>query len=282
MTEVNNEEIKFDIKNRKFYLKKSDFQDKKELFLFDYFTDNPSNKSFKTEAKQVSINLLDQEEGTKGTITQKDINIFLDDKKIKKKGITQQDIVSFIDKLYKFNPTPDEKVLNQVVEYKDETGKTIMTPELKEVFGFKYQEVSNKITDNNGNVKKGMEIFDLNNDGEIDAVEKEYQSKNNINVFSNIHDLNTYLNNLNNNSVNSENSDYIITNEEKQKAYDRTKAELLAKNLEKLENVVLKDENGNNIVTPEIKTLFENNEQLNLKISLIIMEMIKKVLKFLI
>ena len=77
MTEVNNEEIKFDIKNRKFYLKKSDFQDKKELFLFDYFTDNPSNKSFKTEAKQVSINLLDQEEGTKGTITQKDINIFL-------------------------------------------------------------------------------------------------------------------------------------------------------------------------------------------------------------
>ncbi len=265
MTEVNNEEIKFDIKNRKFYLKKSDFQDKKELFLFDYFTDNPSNKFFKTEAKQVSINLLDQEEGTKGTITQKDINIFLDDKKIKKKGITQQDIVSFIDKLYKFNPTPDEKVLNQVVEYKDETGKTIMTPELKEVFGFEYQEVSNKITDNNGNVKKGMEIFDLNNDGEIDAVEKEYQSKNNINVFSNIHDLNTYLNNLNNNSVNSENSDYIITNEEKQKAYDRTKAELLAKNLEKLENVVLKDENGNNIVTPEIKTLFENNEQIEFK-----------------
>ena len=154
MTEVNNEDIKFDIKNRKFYLKKSDFQDKKELFLFDYFTDNHSNKFFKTEAKQVSINLLDQEEGTKGTITQKDINIFLDDKKIKKKGITQQDIVSFIDKLYKLNPTSDEKVLNQVVEYKDETGKTIMTPELKEVFGFEYQKVSNKITDNNRNVKK--------------------------------------------------------------------------------------------------------------------------------
>ena len=35
MTEVNNEEIKFDIKNRKFYLKKSDFQDKKELFLLN-------------------------------------------------------------------------------------------------------------------------------------------------------------------------------------------------------------------------------------------------------
>lgn len=261
MTEVNNEDIKFDIRNRKFYLKKSDFQDKKELFLFDYLTDNSFNKFFKSESKQVSINLLDQEEGTKGTITQNDINIFLDDKKVKKKGITRQDLVSFIDKLYKLN----DKVLNQVSEYKDETGKTIMTPELKEVFGFEYQQVSNKITDNNGNVKTGMEIFDLNNDGEIDAVEKEYQSKNNINVFSNIYELNTYLNNLNNNSVKSENTDYIITNEEKQKAYDRTKAELSAKNHEKLENSDIKDEKGNNITTPEIKILFKNNDQIEFK-----------------
>lgn len=259
MAEVNNDEIKFNIEFRKFYLKKSDFKDKKELFLFDFLTEKYYRDSGKSE---VNINLLDQEAGTKGTITQKDINIFLDDKKVKKKGITQQDLLSFIDKMYKLNPTPNEKILNRVSEYKDETGKTIMTPELKEVFGFEAHNVTNKIADADGNVKKGMEIFDLNGDGKIDSVEKEYQVKNGIAGYSRINELNRYFNSINESSADSEKPDNIITNEEKQRAYDKTKAELSVKNHEKLENSVIKDENGNNIITPEIKTLFKNKDQI--------------------
>ena len=41
MSEVNKEEINFDIKNRNFSLKKSDFKEnKKEQFLFDYLSNN--------------------------------------------------------------------------------------------------------------------------------------------------------------------------------------------------------------------------------------------------
>lgn len=42
MSEINNpKDIKFNIKDRNFSLKKNDFKnDSKELFLFDYLTDN--------------------------------------------------------------------------------------------------------------------------------------------------------------------------------------------------------------------------------------------------
>ena len=265
MTEINNEEVKFNIQNRDFSLKKSDFKDKKELFLFDYLTNNAYNKYIKSNSKQVSINLLDQEEGTKGTITQKDINIFLENKKVKKKGITQKDLVNFINKMFKLNPTSDEKILNQLSEYKDETGKAIMTPELKKTFGFESNDIHEKITDVNGNVKEGMEIFDLNNDGKIDSIETEYQSKSGICDFSTIHELNNYMNNLNKDSSNSEKLDKIISKNDKQKVYDKTKSELTVINQEKLENSDLKDENGNNIVTAEIKALFKNNGQIAFK-----------------
>ena len=87
MSEINNpKDIKFNIKDRNFSLKKNDFKnDSKELFLFDYLTDNKKNKFFKSDDKAVSIHMLDQDEGTKGTITSKDIQIFLQDKKVQKK-----------------------------------------------------------------------------------------------------------------------------------------------------------------------------------------------------
>ena len=263
MSEINNEEIKFNIKNRNFSIKKSDFkEDKKEQFLFDYLTNNAYNKFEKSDSKRVSINMLDQEQGSRGTITQNDINIFLQDKKVKKKEITQQDLVKFIDKMFKLNPTADEKVLNRASSYKDETGKTILTPELKEVFGFEYSDVSKKIADVDGNVKKGMEIFDLNEDGKIDTVEKEYQSKSGVGVSSKISNLDKYLNKL---DKDSEKTDGVISKEDKQKAYDKTKAELLTANREKLEKSDLKDENGNNIISDEIKTQFKNSENIAFK-----------------
>lgn len=263
MSEINNEEIKFNIKNRNFSLKKADFKEnKKEQFLFDYLTNNASNKFEKSDSKIVSINMLDKEDGTKGTITQKDINIFLEDEKVKKKKITQQDLVKFIDKMFKLNPTANEKALNHVLKYKDEAGKTIMTPELKEVFGFERSDVSKKIADVDGNVQKGMEIFDLNDDGKIDAVEKEYQSKSGVGVSSKINHLDKYLNQL---DKDSETADEVISKEDKQKVYDKTKVELLTANREKLEKLELKDENGNNIISDEIKTQFKNSEKIAFK-----------------
>ena len=263
MSEINNEEIKFNIKNRNFTLKKSDFKDdKKEKFLFDYLTNNAYNKFEKSDSKRVSINMLDKEQGTRGTITQNDINIFLQDEKVKKKEITQQDLVKFIDKMFKLNPTADEKVLNHALNYKDETGKTIMTPELKEVFGFERSDVSKKIADVDGKVKKGMEIFDLNNDGKIDTVEKEYQSKSGVGVSSKINHLDKYLNQI---DKDSETADGVISKEDKQRAYDKTKSELLTANREKLEKSEIKDEKGNNVISDEIKTQFKNNEKIAFK-----------------
>ena len=48
MSEINNpKDIKFNIKDRNFSLKKNDFKnDSKELFLFDYLTDNKKKTSF--------------------------------------------------------------------------------------------------------------------------------------------------------------------------------------------------------------------------------------------
>ena len=266
MSEVNKEEINFDIKNRNFSLKKSDFKEnKKEQFLFDYLTKNNYNKLSKSDSKYVAINMLDKEEGTKGTITQQDINIFLEDEKVKKKDITQKDLINFINKMYKLNPTADEKILNQVSQYKDETGKPIMTPELKEIFGFEHSDISKKIADPNGNVQKGMEIFDLNNDGKIDYVEKDYQTKNGIGNYSKITNLYKYLEQLDKNSTSSGEADSIITKEDKQKAYDKAKNELDVANHEKMENSSLKDENGNNIVTKEIKAQFNTNNKIAFK-----------------
>lgn len=266
MSEVNKEEINFDIKNRNFSLKKSDFKEnKKEQFLFDYLTNNSYNKLSKSDSKYVAINMLDKEEGTKGTITQQDINIFLEDEKVKKKNITQQDLLNFINKMYKLNPTADEKILDQVLQYKDETGKPIMTPELKEIFGFEYSDISKKIADKNGNVQNGMEIFDLNDDGKIDYVEKDYQTKNGIGNYSKITNFYNYLEQLDKNSSSSIEVDSIITKEDKQKAYDKAKNELDVANQEKLENSRLKDENGNNIVTKEIKTQFNTNDKIAFK-----------------
>ena len=64
MSEINNDDINFNIKNRQFSIKKSDFKEnKKEIFLFDFFTKNSQNKMVKSDNKRVSIQKLDMEAG---------------------------------------------------------------------------------------------------------------------------------------------------------------------------------------------------------------------------
>lgn len=262
MSEINNDEIKFDIKNRNFSIKKSDFkEDKKEQFLFDYLTNNAYNKLYKSDSKLVSIKMLDKEDGTTGTITQNDINIFLEDEKVKKKNITQQDLVKFIDKMFKLNPTELEQAQNKLSsKYKNENGETIMTPELKELFGFEYKDVSKGISDADGNVKKGMEIFDLNGDGKIDSVEKYYQGKSNVGGYSKMKNLGEYLNKVDEDSSQDGNPDGVISKEDKQVVYNKAKAELVKNNQNKLATIEIKDEKGNNVVTEEVKDLFTGDK----------------------
>ena len=267
MSEINNEEIKFNIKNRKFSIKKADFKEnKKEQFLFDYLTNNSSNKTTKSDDKIVSINMLDKEEGSQGTITQSDINIFLQDEKVKKKDITQQDLVKFIDKMFKLNPTELEKAQNNLnSKYKNEAGKTIMTPEIKETFGLEYQDISKEIADNDGKIKKGMEIFDLNEDGKIDEVEKTYQEKAGVGKFSKIDDFEKYLQNLDKDSSKDGNPTGIINKEGKHIVYEKTKAEITKQKIEELEKLDIKDENNNNVITDEVKNLFKTNARVEFK-----------------
>lgn len=266
MSEINNEEIKYNIKNRNFSIKKTDFkEDKKEKFLFDYLTNNGYNKFEKSDLKRVSINMLDKEQGTRGTITQNDINIFLQDEKVKKKEITQEDLVKFINKMFKLNPTEFEKLQNRVSNYKNEAGETIMTPEIKEVFGLEYKDISKEIADADGNIKKGMEIFDLNSDGKLDNVEKEYKSNNGIYKRSKLKNLEKYLYSIDKDTSKDGKTDGIISKEDKQKVYDKTKSELLTANREKLEKSEIKDEKGNNVISDEIKNQFKNNEEIAFK-----------------
>lgn len=254
MSEINNpKDIKFNIKDRNFSLKKNDFKnDSKELFLFDYLTDNKKNKFFKSDDKAVSIHMLDQDEGTKGTITSKDIQIFLQDKKVQKKGITENDMVKFLNKMMKLNPTQEEKTQNELSQkYKYDNGNTVMTDEMKEMFGLERKQTI--YTDTNGQVKKGLEIFDLNNDGKIDDVEEAFIKSNNVSGYSNINDLKQYLKALDN--VNKE--DGIITQEDKLKAYKNQTDKIAKEKQDTLNNFAIRDEKGEEVITKEVKELFK-------------------------
>lgn len=254
MSEINNpKDIKFNIKDRNFSLKKNDFKnDSKELFLFDYLTDNKKNKFFKSDDKVVSIHMLDQDEGTKGTITSKDIQIFLQDKKVQKKGITENDMVKFLNKMMKLNPTQEEKTQNELSQkYKYDNGNTVMTDEIKEMFGLERKQTI--YTDTNGQVKKGLEIFDLNNDGKIDDVEEAFIKSNNVSGYSNINDLKQYIKALDN--VNKE--DGIITQEDKLKAYKNQTDKIAKEKQDTLNNFAIRDEKGEEVITKEVKELFK-------------------------
>lgn len=262
MSDFNTEDIKFNIKNRNFSLKKSDFEeDKKEQFLFEYFTKNNKFKLGKNDPKPVSLGMLDQEQGTEGTITQNDINIFLSDEKVKKKDISQQDLLKFIDKMFKLNPTKEEKAQNELAsKFKNENGETLMTPELKEVFGLEYEDVKEKIYDEDGNVKKGMEIFDLNGDGKIDNIEKEYMLKTCVGGYSKLNDLKKHFEMLDSETENPD--DGVITSADKQKIYDRVKLENLRKKQENLNNLKIKNENEDEVVTDSVKGLFTGDKSI--------------------
>ena len=196
--------------------------------------------------------MLDQDEGIKGTITSKDIQIFLQDKKVQKKGITENDMVKFLNKMMKLNPTQEEKTQNELSQkYKYDNGNTVMTDEMKEMFGLERKQTI--YTDTNGQVKKGLEIFDLNNDGKIDDVEEAFIKSNNVSGYSNINDLKQYIKALDN--VNKE--DGIITQEDKLKAYKNQTDKIAKEKQDTLNNFAIRDEKGEEVITKEVKELFK-------------------------
>ncbi len=257
MSEINNDDINFNIKNRQFSIKKSDFKEnKKEIFLFDFFTKNSQNKMVKSDNKRVSIQKLDMEAGTEGIITKQDIQIFLLDKNVQKNNITLEDIVKFINKMLKLNPTKEEQEQSTIAEkYKDESGKSVFTPQLKALFGIEYKSVKESdIFDEDKNVKKGMEVFDLNNDGKIDNVEEEFLSKNT--GYTTLSQLKETFEEL----EKADNSDGKITKEDKLAIYNKTLQKRSKIEHEKLNNMEITDDAGNNVITNEIKVLFADGK----------------------
>jgi len=250
MPEINENDVKFDFTNRPYNINVSDYKD---------------NKKFKFLAKYLSgenfMAKLDTAPDSKGIITQKEIqNLLSSDDKLAKHGISEQDLIDFIDNVQQNNPTKEETLEAQLESYyKDENGKTIMTQELKDMFGLKFSNL--EITDRLGNVKKGFEIFDLNNDGQIDNIEEEFMTSQKLyKSCSRLQDLQNYLRSLDASGSDNGSTDGVITTQDKQKLYNKFYAENQQKQIDNLRNNTLKDENGNPIITGEVKNLFNKDK----------------------
>lgn len=67
----------------------------------------------------------------------------------------------------------------QRISLKDSDGNEYITPEIKALFSDEKNNVNmNDLVDENGNIKKGYEIFDLNHDGKLDDLETSYFTSN--------------------------------------------------------------------------------------------------------
>ncbi len=256
MSDVNNE-VKFNIKNRTFNWNKKDYKDsKKEEFLFHIFT----NKSFENT---FDLSLLDKGDEEYGVITSKDIQNFLLNKDIQKKNITEEDVISFLNKMIKLNPTEDEKILDYVENhYKDVNGNPVITDKLKEMFGLerKFNDIKD-MTGLNNKVKSGLEVFDLNNDGELDDLENQYIFESGL-TYSKIDDLNNYLSKLEGES--NDNKSGVISSDKKQQIYNQLLEKQKQKLLEEFDNSDIKDENNNFVVNDSVKQLFKNTDKVSL------------------
>lgn len=196
--------------------------------------------------------LLDCEEGTKGVITKGDISIFLSSKDIKKKKITEEDVIHFLKRVREVNPIEKEVAYSQM-NFVDENNKKIITKEMYSLFGesdLSFKNFRNGISEN-GKIKQGFEIFDLNGDGNFDQFEEDYYYDNS-DVQKGYDILKTFLTSLDKIGSNDGTTDNVITVKDKQKAYNGAAFKRLQ---------YIKFESGEKILTPEIIALFENGAE---------------------
>lgn len=249
-------EVTFNINRKINWNKKAYKENNKEEFLFKVFTDKYWKNSF-------NFSSIDGNDGVKGSISSKDIKAFVSRQDVQKKGITEEDVIKFFNKVIEQNPTGIENSQETVNQYKDESGKEIMTDELKNMFGleaksFKVENVKN----DDGTVKQGLEVFDLNGDNKIDDTEiANINSSMNIkDGKANVSNLKFYLENIEKQSGAS--ADKIISKNEKQKLYDNISAAKKKKAHSDMQAVT--EENGKPVLTDEIKTLYQKSDEINI------------------
>ena len=240
---VNNPEFKFKI--RDFSFNKSDFKEnKKEKFLFNYLSESLN-----------FLEKLDMAKESKGVITSKDINIFLTNKEVQKNNITEDDVINFLNKLDKLNPT-EETLTYSKMNFVDENNQPIINKDLKKYFSSETRydfEFQKDFINQDGTIKKGFEVFDLNSDKKLDDLELDYIYQN-TNVPKGYNQLNNYLSSLDN----LDGSDNIITKQAKQTLYQNLETEENKKLLNKLKNITIKGDFDKKLVTSEIINMFQN------------------------
>lgn len=164
-----------DFRNRKVSLKKSDFTEKKDLELFDMFI-----KASGKKGKNISLtqnDIFSEAFGIDGDknkeISEDEIQAFLETKDAKKKKITAQDITNFLNRVTELSPTEEEELLKKFnsLSIKDSDGNELITDEIRSLVtenseGIIRMSLSD-LYDDEGHIKKGYELFDVDNDGTI-------------------------------------------------------------------------------------------------------------------
>ncbi len=221
---------------------------KKEKFLYKYFSENGG------------IFAMDREADNPGVITYSEIQRFLQFKDMQKKGITEEDIISYLNKYKELAPTKQETLMSSIdSSYKDENGNSMLSDEMKEIFSI---ELKNKtpvilvkdITDESGNIKKGFELFDLNGDNRLDDYEKRFLEKNKLYYDISLDDIQKYLSAIDSNTE----SDGSISLEDKQKIYQLMIEDYHKEKFDKLSQINVRT-NKENVVTDAVKDLFKDS-----------------------
>lgn len=250
---------KIDFTGIEINIKKSAFKNKKNIKIFN-FIDKLGNKNGVLDIDELfgSKTGFDFQDLEKTVITQKEIQNFILHNKLDTKSITEEDVKSFLIETKRICEEEKEKKFNSSVnlEIKDENGNDTITNNVRKGFSDNKEKIpllneSTVYNTETGEVKSGFEIFDLNDDGKIDDIERKiFQKPLNYDRIKNF-----YINI--DKSDSSENvEDGVVTKQGKQNYYNKLEQEYLKSQYDKLFSKTFTDADGKEIFTKQLKSLF--------------------------
>ncbi|MCM1265740.1 MAG: hypothetical protein NC200_06030 [Candidatus Gastranaerophilales bacterium] len=266
MSEVENKNrYIFNFTERKAQLKKSDFKEKSEKNIYEFFHQNSNGKDFIPQGDFYnSFKMFDFGDDSTNVITEEEITKFLQQAKSQDsimigsvkfktkmlKNITEEDFLRFFEKVTQLNPTSLEKIKTSLASgLKNENGENVFTDEILSNFQSEKDSINiNDFIDSENNIKSGYELFDLNGDGKLDDFEKSFLYSN-----YNINGLTV----LSNKFDELGEKDGIVTSDEKLAAYNRLREQHYSRVLSDIDITSLKDSrSGDDMLTPEVRALF--------------------------
>jgi len=261
MSEVGKAEQRILQFNRLIRTHKFDFETKKEKKIFDFFIQYPQFIKGYISTNDVLNDIygLNADDSKDRVISDEDIENFLakckqgdyevNGKKIKTKNlknITADDLKNFLTKLLDLNPTELELAEKNLKEcgFTDESGENILNKDILNLLKSKSFSMDTVESDYEKENKE-YKLFDLNEDGKIDNLEYQFWSGDPK------HSIKKGLS-----QIDSQTKDKKITSEEKNKIYQKLIQAEKERNISYLSNLSLKDEHGNEVITDEVKSLF--------------------------